>query len=56
MEVTKEDLRELIKKIDMNIEGLQNKDINPEDRINTTTLGLISLKHHIENNIHKVSN
>lgn len=54
MIVTQEDLRGLIKKLDMNIQGLKHKDVDSETRINVTIASLTSLKHHIENNIHKV--
>ena len=56
MKVTTEDLRELMRKLDIEIKGLKNERISHMDRVNITTLGLISLKHHIENNIHRVRN
>ena len=54
MKVTKEDLTDLIKKLDLHITGLKHPEIDPETRINVTIIGLTSLRDHIENNIDKV--
>ena len=54
MKVTEEDLRGIMKSIQINIDGLRNSEIDIDTRINITTLSLLSLKHSIENGIYKM--
>ena len=52
--IDEEDLRVLMKSIQMNIDGLRNSEIDIETRVNVSILSQLALKHSVEKAIYKL--